>query len=93
MKQKFSFEEIFIVLEIEQHFYDELRINIPEGDPQPIHDFPIEIDWADLKYKIITKAAIQNIYLTYEDLDQILDAETLYYQINGQVSDGGEFLN
>ncbi len=93
MQQKYSYEEVFKILKIEECFFDEMGINIPENKPAPFCDYPVDIDWDLLKYNIIHKASSQNIYLSFDDLDELLDAELLYYKINDALSDAGDYLN
>ena len=93
LKSKFTFEQIKIVLELEQEQLEELGIILPEGAPEPICKYPIHIDWDELKYQIAFRAVKHDIFITDDELDQILDAETFYLQINGQISDMDDLLN
>ena len=93
LKSKFTREQVKIVLELEQEQLEELGIILPEGAPEPICKYPIHIDWYELKYQIAFRAAKNDIFITDDELDQILDAETFYLQINGQISDMDELLN
>ncbi|MEI7474792.1 MAG: hypothetical protein WCK67_08430 [bacterium] len=93
LKSKFTRELVKIVLELEQVYLEELGIILPEGAPEPICNYPINVDWDELKYQIAFRAVKDDIFITEEELDQILDAETLYLQINGQISDMDDLLN
>ena len=44
--------------------------------------------------KHIVDTAIKNdIFLNYDELGDILDAELIYYDMNGALGDIGEYLN
>ena len=60
---------------------------------KPICNFPVEIDSEELNYKIINHAAQKNIYLSFDELNEILGGETLYLDINGQIEDIDKYLN
>jgi hypothetical protein len=93
LKTKYTYDQIKIILELEQIQFDELGINLSEGELEPICEYPINVDWDELKYQIAFCAVIYDIYITMDELDEILDAETIYYQINGRISDLDELLN
>jgi hypothetical protein len=93
LRSKFSFEEIKIVLEIQEEVLEEMDVIQNENEKMSISDFPIEIDSDELNYKIINYAAKRNIYLSFDELNEILDGETLYLDINGQIEDMESYLN
>jgi hypothetical protein len=44
--------------------------------------------------KIIVDTAIKNdIFLNYEELADIMEAELIYYDMHGALGDAGEYLN
>lgn len=93
VKDKFTFEDIYMIIEVEMEIFCELGVSIPEGAPEPVVDYPIDIDWEKLKYEIISRCARNDIYLTNNEIEDILEAELIYYDMNGALGDPGEYLN
>jgi hypothetical protein len=93
LRDKYAFGEIYFILEIEFHYLDSLGIFLNEDKEPPIHDYPIEIDWPKLLKYIVEKAIMNSIDLNEEELGDILDAELIYYDMNGALGDAREFLN
>ncbi len=92
LKNKYEFEDIQKILEIEFDYLDVIGVLLKDGK-ESIHNYPVDIDWDELQYYIISNAVKKDIILTYDELDEILDAETIYYDMNGRLGDAGEFLN
>lgn len=93
LKKKYELEDIQKILEIEFDYLDSIGVILKDGEEPPIHDYPVETDWDEMKYYIITNAVKKNIILNYDELDEILDAESIYYDMNGALGDAGEYLN
>lgn len=93
LKKKYEFEDIQKILEIEADYLEAAGIILKEGEEPPVHNYPVETDWDEMQYYIISNAVKENIILNYDELDEILDAETIYYDINGRLGDEGEYLN
>lgn len=94
IKEKFSYDDLFAILEIEELLLDECGVNVQENEKERICEIPIEPDWDYIKYQMIHLACKKGIYLSFEELEQILEAELYYYKINGAVEeDGRSFLN
>ncbi len=93
LKNKYEFEDIQAILEIEFDYLESAGIILKEGEELPVNDYPVEIDWDEMQYYIITNAVKKNIILNYDELDEILDAESIYYDRNGALGDAGEYLN
>lgn len=93
---KFSYEDIIEILEIEFQF---LQLNGVASDKPSIIDIPIQIttklDEDAMEYFIINQFAKKNIYITFEELQEILDAEMLYLEQQGLIDDEGasQYLN
>ncbi len=93
LREKLDTEDIYTILEIEADYMEKVGILLKEGEELPVHNYPFETDWDELQYYIISNAVKVDIFLTYDELDEILDAETMYYEMNGALGDAGEYLN
>lgn len=93
LRDKYDYEDIYFILELEFDYLDALGIMVDEGEDFPICLYPIDINQEEMEKYIVTTAIKNDIFLTYEELGDIMDAELIYYDINGALGDAGEFLN
>ena len=93
LQQKYSLEDILFILEIEFDYLDSIGIMIGEGEEYPICDYPRDIDQPKMEKHIVDTAIKNDILLNYDELGDILDAELIYYEMNGALGDIGEYLN
>jgi hypothetical protein len=93
IKNKFSYEDVYRIVEIENEILTELGINVPDDDFGNEFDIPIEVDWDKVKSDMICRLELESIRISMEEIDDILDAELLYYELNGALRDAGEYLN
>jgi hypothetical protein len=87
---KFTWEDIMLILEIKDEYYD---LCCQPSDESSICDFPVEIDEDELLSYIILHASQNDLLLTESELSEILDAELVYFEQNGALRDAGEYLN
>ncbi len=66
---------------------------INEDEEFPVCDYPKDIDQPKMEKLIVDTARQTGILLSYEELGEILDAEGIYYDMNGALGDMGEYLN
>lgn len=96
LQEKLSLDDIIEILEIEFEFLEQSGI---AGNKSSIVDIaieiPIQLDEAEMEYFILNRCAQENIYLTIEDLQEILVAEMKYLDQLGLIDhDGpGKYLN
>ncbi len=93
LREKYSFEEIYFILETEFDYLDSLEIFRDEDEELPICDYPRDIHQRKMEKHIVDTAIKNGILLNYNELGDILDAEMIYYDMNGALGDGGEYLN
>ena len=93
MREKFAFGEIYFILETEFNYLDSIGIMINEDEEFPVCDYPKDIDQPKMEKLIVDTAIQTGILLSYEELGEILDAEAIYYDMNGALGDMGEYLN
>jgi hypothetical protein len=87
---KYTWEDISLILEIKDEYYD---LCCQQLDDNIVCDFPIEINEDEMRSFIILHASLNDLKLPEEDLNEILDAELVYFEQNGAISDAGEYLN
>ncbi|MBC5772794.1 hypothetical protein H8S95_01855 [Pontibacter sp. KCTC 32443] len=96
LQNKFSYDDIIEILDAEFEFLELSGIasNKPSIVDIPIH-IPAKLDEEAMEYFIINLCAKKGIYLTYEELQEILDAEMIYLEQQGLIDDEGasHFLN
>ncbi len=93
MKEKFAFGEIYFILETEFNYLDSIGIMINEDEEFPVCDYPRDIDQPKMEKLMVEKANEMGIELTLDEVGEILDAEMIYYDMNGALGDMGEYLN
>ncbi len=93
MREKYGIEDILKVLDIEFDYLELAGFVLKEGEELPFSSYPEEIDCDELQIYILKNAKKADIFLTYDELDEILDAENIYLDMNGMLSDAGEWLN
>ncbi len=93
LREKYSLEEIYFILETEFEYLYSIGIVLDEGEEFPICKYPIDIDQPKME-KLMVDTAIKNgILLNYDELGDILNAELVYYDMNGALQDEREYLN
>ncbi len=93
LRDKYAFGEIFFILETEFDYLDSIGITIDEDEEMPICSYPVDIDQPKMEKHIVDTAMSNGILLNYDELGNILDAEMIYYDMNGALGDAGEYLN
>ncbi len=93
LRGKYAYGEIYFILETEFDYLDSIGLVLEDDEEPAIHDYPVDIDQPKMEKYIIEKATGIGILLTHEELDEILDAELIYYDMNGALGDAGEYLN
>ncbi len=93
LREKYSFHEIYFIMETGFEYLESIGIFINEDAEMSICEYPRDIDQPKME-KIIADAANEmDIPLTHDELADILEAEFIYYDMNGALGDAGEFLN
>jgi hypothetical protein len=92
LRDQYEFDEIYFIIELLNDYLD-FTIGIKEGEELPICQYPVDIDEDEMRRYIIRNSIDNDIFLTYEELEEILAAELIYYEINGATGDAGQFLN
>ena len=93
LQEKYSLEEIRFILETELDYLDSIGLIPGENEEYPICDYPQDIDQPKMEKHIVDTAIKNDIFLNYDELGDILDAELIYYDMNGALGDIGEYLN
>lgn len=93
LQEKYSLADICFILETELDYLDSIGIMFNEDEEMPICNYPIDIDQPKMEKHIINTAIKNDIFLNYDELGDILDAELIYYEMNGALGDIGEYLN
>ncbi len=93
LREKYAYGEIYFILETEFDYLDSIGIFVDESEEMPVCEYPRDIDQQKMEKHIIDTAIKNGILLTYEELGDILDAELIYYEMNGALGDAGEYLN
>jgi len=93
LKDKYEIEDIYFIIEQEQAYLDEIGVNLKEGEEYSICDYPIDINEDEMKKYIIRRVVKNDIFLTNDELEAILDAELTYYEMCDALGDMGEYLN
>jgi hypothetical protein len=86
LQNKLDFEDIIKILELKDEYFKKVGI-IPVDDKESICDYPIDLDEEAMNLFIISNAVRDNIILTMEEMVEIMDAELIYLDINGQLDD------
>ena len=90
---KYCREDIYLILHHQMEYLGSVGLMHDEDQDLPICDYPVMLDQEALEDYIMTNAFKNDIYLSYDEIDDILDAELAYYQMNGAFGDLGEILN
>ena len=93
LQEKYSLEEIWFILETELDYLDSIGLIPGENEEYPICDFPRDIDQPKMEKHIVDTAIKNDIFLNYDELEDILDAELIYYEMKGMLGDMSEYLN
>lgn len=93
LREKYSFGEIYFILETEFDYLDSIGIFVDEDEEMPICEYPRDIDQDRMEKHIVDTAIKNDIYLSYDELADIMEAELIYYDMNGALGDAGEWLN
>jgi hypothetical protein len=93
LRDKYAFGEIYFILETEFDYLDSIGIMFDEDDEKPVCEYPRDIDQQKMEKHILDTAIKNGILLSYDELGDILDAELIYYEMNGALGDAGEYLN
>jgi hypothetical protein len=86
LQEKLSLEDILSILDIEFEYLEQSGVT---ASPDSIVPLPIEIDDKEMEYYIINECAKQDIFLTPEELEEILEAEVVYLRSLGLIDDEG----
>ena len=90
---KYFHEDISFILKQQMEYLSSIGLMYDEDQEMPICEYPVTLDQEALENYIMTNAIRNDIYLSYDELDDILDAELVYYKMNGAIGDIGEILN
>lgn len=90
LKKKYSLQDIRLLLQLEDDFYDTVNLNIYNGE-QSISESSMVVENNQLQAYILKYAAESNVLIDTSELEEILDAELIYYKMIGAVEkvDGG----
>jgi hypothetical protein len=86
LKEKLDTEDIVEILEVEFEYQQQTGL---VSDQEPIVDIPMDVDFDAMEYFIINECVKKDIILTYDELREILDAETIYLRSLGLIDDEG----
>ena len=86
LKEKLDIEDIIVILEVEFEYQQQTGL---VSDEESIVDIPREVDFDAMNYFIINECAKKEIILTYDELEEILDAETIYLESLGLIDEEG----
>ncbi len=93
MREKFSYEQIYFILETEFDYLDSIGIMLDEGQKMPFCDYPRDIDQPKMEKLMVDTANKNGILVNQDEVKDILEAELIYYEVNGALGDIGEYLN
>jgi hypothetical protein len=86
LKEKLDIEDIIEILEVEFEYQQQTGL---VSDQESIVDIPMDVDEDAMEYYIIHECAKKEIILTYDELSDILGAETKYLRSLGLIDDDG----
>jgi hypothetical protein len=86
LKEKLDIDDIVKVLEVEIEFQEKTGII---SDQESMVDIPMDVDFDAMDYYIIHECAKKGIILTYEELEDLMEGETIYLRKLGLVDDDG----
>ncbi len=93
LKKKYSKKEIHFILEAEFDYMNSIGMVLDEKDDSLICNYPIDIDETKMKNYIGDKAIKKGILTNNDELSLILQAELIYFEMNGALQDEREYLN
>ncbi len=85
--EKFEYEDLYLILELQFNYLDSIGIMIEESEQLPVCYYPKEIDQEEMEIYIVINAIKNDVFLSYEELEEILTAELIYYKINGALEE------
>ena len=96
LQTKFSYKDIIEILETEFEFLQ--LTGIASTQPSIVNmpiEVPVKLDEEAMEYFIINQCARKSIYLTFEELQEILEAEMIYLEQQGLIDEEGasQYLN
>lgn len=96
LQRKLTLADIIEILEMEFNFLK--KAGIVKDQPSVIDvpiAIPVQVDDEAMAYFIINRCAQKHIYLTPEELQEIMDAETVYLRQLGVIDDEslGKYYN
>jgi hypothetical protein len=83
---KLDFIDIMHLLELKDEYFKKIGI-IKEKGQESICTYPIDLDAEAMNLFIITNALQYNILLKVEEMEEIMNAEFIYLEINGQLDE------
>ena len=89
-KQIYTSQKILLILELKDEYFDSLSSNHFD---EVLDEFPSVINENELYEFIILNAAINQIQIQQVHLNEIFDAELVYFEKNNNLRDAGEWLN
>ncbi len=93
LREKYSFKDIYFILETEFDYLDSIGIMLDEGQEMPFCDYPRDIDQPKMEKLMVDTANKNGILINQDEIKDILEAELVYYDMNGALGDMGEYLN
>lgn len=86
LKEKLELDDIVEILEVEFEYQQQTGL---VSDQESIVDIPMDVDSDAIEYFIIHECAKRGIILTYEELEDIMEGETVYLRSLGLIDDEG----
>ena len=86
LKEKLDIEDILEILEAEFKYQQQTGL---VSDEESIVDIPRDVDFDAMDYFIINECAKKDIILTYDELKEVMDAETIYLKSLGLIDEDG----
>ena len=87
LQEKFSPEDIAIILDMEFQYQQESEL---ASDVESIIELPVKVDDESLEYFVINKCAKLDIIMTYDEFQEILEAEIIYLDSIGLIDEEGD---
>lgn len=86
LEDKLDFDDIMKLLELKDEYFKKVGI-IEEEGKESICTYPMDLDEEAMNLFIITNAVQYDIILTVEEMEEIMEAEFIYLEINGQLDE------
>lgn len=93
LQEKYSLEEIYFMLHAEFDYMNSIGMVLDEDEELPVFNYPIDVDETKMKNYIGAKAIKNRILTNDDELSLILEAESIYFEMNGALQDRREYLN